>query len=582
MKDTYNWDVEIKLEEIDVDVLKQEIVSIAKEINGYKGNVVPNLLKVLELDDQLSIILSHIYTLYSHQADMDLADAKKNGELQLIKSFYYEIIDQLSFIVPEILSFDSDDLIKIAHKPEFSIYKKMLLDLVKSKQYTLSDREENVLAKVGEVTSVSYDIYSTLTNAEIEFDKITDKTGQVLDMDESKWAIYSQSYDRLLRQNAFKSLLNGYKKYKQTISTIYLSHLKSLKFYTNVRGYNSPRHRALYNNSIDEVIYDNLVEVINDKAYVNHEYIKLRKDIMNLDEMHLYDLYAPIVKDVTNVYSYDAAHELVINSLKVLGDDYVEDIKTAFTNQSIDVYPTKGKRSGAYSGGSFDTKPYILLNYTDTLNDVFTLTHELGHSMHSLNTNNHQPYVNSNYKIFVAEVASTVNELLLYNYLKKQDIDINYKKFLISYNLDQFRTTVFRQTMFAEFEQESNMLFYNNEEVNEEILSDLYYQLNRKYFGDHVIIDEEIKYEWLRIPHFYYNFYVYQYATSFCISQIIVDEILKGNQQMLNDYLAFLKAGDSINPIELIKTMNIDITSKQPIIKAMEIYKETIEEFKNL
>ncbi len=579
---SYNWDVSSQLSDIEIEQIKLSVINIKDKLISYKNNVVENLYDVLELDEELSILLSKLYVIHSHISDVDLSDAKASGNMLAISSFYHDIVNQLSFVIPEILESETEKLIQIANKKEFKKYNKMLLDLIKSKKYILSQKEEKILSMASEATSTSYDIYSTLTNSDMKFKDITDSKGQSYKMDESKWSVYSQSYDRVLRKNAFISLLEGYKNLKQTISTIYLSYLKTQKFNTNVRGYQSPRQKALFNNDIDVEIYDNLVSAVNESVHINHDYIKLRKEMLGVDNLHLYDMYVPIIKDINTVFEYDNAKDLVINSLSILGEDYLNNIIISLTNNSIDVYPKENKRSGAYSGGSYDTKPYILLNYTNTLNDVFTLTHELGHSMHSLYSNKHQEYVNSNYKIFVAEIASTVNELLLYNYLLEKEKDDDMRRYLLSYNLDQYRTTVFRQTMFAEFEYKSSKMFFDGDDINEEILSELYLDLNKTYFGKDIEVDELIKYEWLRIPHFYYDFYVYQYATSFCVSQLIVDKILSGDQVMIENYLEFLKKGDSQDPITLIKELGIDITKKETIINALNIYKQTINKLREI
>lgn len=579
------WDVEsvYTLDQIKLD--RHQVKEYCQEILALKGVIclnVNNLNKVLDLENKLSILIEKLYVYFSHINDQDLGSAKASGDLLDISNFYHEISSQLSFVAVEILATDIDILNRYVGDQILNKHKKQLIELIESKKYILDDKSELILSKASDALSTSYDIYSTFVNAELTFDNVLDVDGNELPMNEASWSKYSQSFDIVLRRNAFLSLMNGYKKYKQTISTIYISYLKTQKFQTEIRGYDNPRFKALYNNQIDEKIYDNLINAIHENIDINHDYMKLRQSILKLDELNLHDVYVPLVNDVNTTFEYNNARDLVLESLEILGEEYLSEIKLAFSEKYIDVYPNDGKRGGAYSGGSYLMKPYILLNYTDTLNDVFTLTHELGHSMHSKFSNMNQDYQNSHYKIFVAEIASTVNELLLFNNMMSKDIDLSTKKYLLNYNLDQFRTTVYRQSMFAEFEYESSKLFFEGEMINEEILSNMYFDLNVKYFGSEVNINEEIKYEWLRIPHFYYNFYVYQYATSFCIATKIVSEILGGNLVMKKNYLEFLKTGDSVRPIEAIKKLNIDITTTKPLDDALKEYRLRLDELKQL
>ncbi len=583
MKNT--WDVSSLFNEQELKITKELIIKLQKEIIEYKGKVcknINNFLQVLNKSNQLNELMDEIYIYHAHQEDIDLANSELAGAALQMNTFIHEVYNELAFITPEILQTDEKLLINYAEDSMLKNHKKEILELIEQKQYVLDKKSEEMLAQISEATSSSYDIYSTLTNAELKFEEVLDKDNQLNELTEAKWSIYSHSQDRVLRKNAFNSLFAGYEKYKQTITTIYISYLKTQKVFTQVRKYENPRQKALFNNQIDEKIYDNLISAVHEKMDYNHEYLKLRKECLDYDELHLYDVYAPIVELTKEEYSYLEAQQLIISAVKPLGEQYVNQIKDAFINESIDVYPAPAKRSGAYSGGSYTTKPYILLNYTNTLNDVFTLAHELGHSMHTKNTNLHQLYQNSHYKIFIAEIASTVNELLLFNDMYQKEEDITIKINLLTHNLEQFRTTVYRQTMFAEFESITSKMFFNNEVVNEEIFSKLYYDLNKKYYGDDVEIDELIKYEWLRIPHFYYNFYVYQYATSFCIATKIVKEILLKNECMIKNYLAFLKLGDSVQPIEAIKLLGIDITTSTPLVEALEEYHLQLEELKKL
>lgn len=584
MSKEFMWDVENIFSSEDIEMYKKKCQELTEKIISKKGNIndVDTLLLVFQLENELSEILESLYVYFSHINDQDLSNSTSSGNLLMIGTFYHEIASKLSFVSSEILQIDEKKLKEFSNDKKLEGFKNQLDDLIEQKKYVLDTKSEEIISLANEAVSTSYEIYSTLVNAELKFDSISDTDMQTHPMNEAKWGQYSHSYDRELRKNAFISLMQGYENLKQTITMIYISCLKEQKFSSIVRGYKSPRFKSLYNNKIDEKIYDNLITSVQKNLDTNHRYIELRKKVLGYSELHLYDVYVPIVSDVNTKFDYNVAQNLVINALKVLGDDYVDVVKTSFKDNWIDVYPNDAKRSGAYSGGSYGSKPYVLLNYTDTLNDVFTLIHELGHSMHTFNTNKSQKFQNSHYKIFIAEIASTVNELLLFNYMLDDTKDIEIKKYLLNYNLDQFRTTVFRQTMFAEFESTTSELFMSNEMINEEILSNIYLELNKKYYGSAITIDELIKYEWLRIPHFYYNFYVYQYATSFCIATKIVKEILNGNMKMRDDYLVFLKLGDSVSPIDAIKTLGIDITCTEPIDDALNEYKMRLEQLEKL
>ncbi|MGL5021410.1 MAG: oligoendopeptidase F [Mycoplasmatales bacterium] len=582
----YTWDIANYFkDQKEIEDLKAELNRSVKAIVSFKGKIldsVDNLYNVLDLENYVSMKLSTLYVYYAHILDQDHTNAKAQSDVLSITNFYYSISAKLSFIVPEILDGDTENLKSYIEDDRLKDFKKGLIELLDQKQYTLSEKEEKIMAQSGSIRSSASEIYSTLTNADMKFENVLDGEGNSLVMNESNWAIYSHSYDRKLRENAFNMLNDTYGLFDRTITSIFINHLKSVKFSVDVRGYKSPRQMALFNNQVDEEIYDNLIKSVNKNLNINHEYIKLRKEKLGVKQLHLYDVYVPIVEDVEGVYSYQTAKQLVVDSLAPLGDEYANNIKLALDNRCVDVYPNEGKRSGAYSGGSYETKPYILLNYTDTLNDVFTLIHELGHSMQTKYTNENQTFQDSHYKIFVAEIASTVNELLLFEHMKKQNISDDIKAYLINYNLDQFRSTVYRQTMFGEFEYEASKLVFDDKEVNNEILGELYLKINKSYFGKHMNVDDNIKYEWLRIPHFYYDFYVYQYATCFCIATKVVSEIINGNTKMVDNYLEFLKLGDSVKPIDLIKTLDIDITKSQTIDDALNIYAKNLEELKEL
>ncbi len=586
IKSESTWDIiEIYKNKEEIDKVRCQISEKTDKLCKFKGQITSDIdvfVSFLELDAEISKKLATLYVYHSMLLDQDHNNDEAQGELLLIQNFHVTIMTSLSFVIPEILNEEQDKLTSLINNEKTKPFKKQLMELLDQKKYLLSEKEERIMALSSAVTSSAYDIYSTLTNTEINFETIIDSNSKEFELSEGKWGSLSQSYDRVLRKNAFYSLLNGYKNYEKTITSIYIANLKASNFNVEARGYKSSRHMALTNNLVEEQIYDNLIKAVRNKLSYNHDYISYRKDQLELSDLSIYDVYVPIVPNVEQKFPFDEAKDLVIDSLAPLGLDYVNNITTAFNERYIDIYENKGKRNGAYSSGSYETKPYILLNYTNTLNDVFTLTHELGHSMQTKYTNENQTFQDSHYKIFVAEIASTVNELFLFEHMINKDIDVKMKKYLLNYNLDQFRSTVYRQTMFSEFEYQSHLLLEKKQEINSNVLSKLYYDLNVDYFGDDIEVDDLIKYEWLRIPHFYYDYYVYQYATCFCIATKVVKEILSGNTQMKTNYLEFLKLGDSVTPIELVASLGIDIRDSKQFEEALDIYSDNLEKLKKL
>lgn len=547
----------------EINLIEKEVVSLVA-LKGQIAECPTNLLVVTNLYHKICRKLEKLYVYHSHMLDTDHGNGESQATLQKTKNLYVQTMSKIAFVIPEILSADQAKISEFILADQYlKEYEKFFKDLQAEQKYVLSDSEEKIMSMTQSMSSSTYEIYSTLTNADLKFADITDSTGKKIAFDESKWSSVAISEDVKLRKSAFQSLLHAYSDLENTFASLYINHVKSLVFKTNVRGYDNPRQMALFNNQIDEKIYDTLVDITNENLYLNHRYLELKKAVLKYDELNMYDMYVPLISGVDREYDYTEAKKHVYNASAVLGDEYQEIIKRAFNEKWIDVYPNKGKRGGAYSGGSYDSKPFVLLNYTNKLNDVFTLAHELGHSGHTYLTNKNQPYQYSHYKIFVAEVASIVNELLLFDYLVRDDNTSKKQKvYLLNYFLDQFRATVYRQTMFAEFEAKSKALVFNNQDVNGEILNNLYYELNKNYFGSNVNINEEIKYEWMRIPHFYMNYYVYQYATSYMVALKVTKEILEGNQAMKENYLEFLKLGDSIKPVDLIKTLGIDMTDR--------------------
>ncbi len=578
MNKTYMWSLDRVYEsneriQMDINYVTNEVEKLVQYENKVCENPT-NLLVVVNLYHQIFRRLETIYVYHSHKLDQDHGDAKAQAANTKIKNLYVSVSSELSFIIPEIAKADSSVIMKWVESDEHLMaYHKFFEDVYFTKDYVLSNAEERIMSLSSMVNSSTYDVYSALTNADLKFESIEDRLGRELPMDENMWAKYSTDEDRRVRRSAFNSLLSAYGNLENTFASLYINHVKSLIFKTEARKYDNPRQMALHNNQIDEQIYDVLIDVVSDNVELNHRYLKLKQELLGLDELHMYDMYVPIIEGVDRDYDYAEAKKLVYLASEKLGEEYQAIMQQAFNEKWIDVYPNEGKRGGAYSGGSYDTKPFILLNYTKKINDVFTLAHELGHSAHSYLTNNNQTYQKSHYKIFVAEVASIVNELLLFDYMiSREDTRRDEKLYLLNYFLDQFRATMYRQTMFAEFEAISKAKIFNNESVNTKILNRTYYELNEKYFGKEVKIDEQIMNEWMRIPHFYMNYYVYQYATSYAVALKVAKEIIEDNETMKENYLEFLKAGDSKAPLELIAMLGIDMHKR-------DIYEEAFVGF---
>ena len=461
-------------------------------------------------------------------------------------------------------------------------YKHYFDDLFRQKSHILSRDAEEILALTQSFSSGANDIFSVFNNVDIKFPVIKDENGTDVQLTHAKLNLFMESSDRNVREAAFKGLYKSYDDYRNTLAAIYINSLKKDKFYATVRKYPSSRAMFLGDGNIPESVYDNLVETVSDNLGLLHRYISLRKKIMNVDELHLYDVYTPLVDAYNKNISYQNAKEMVLEGLKPMGEEYISLLKEGFNNGWIDVYENEGKRSGAYSWSVYGTHPYVLLNFQPNLNNVFTIAHEMGHALHSYYSNTNQSYSNAAYKIFVAEVASTCNESLLINHLINKAEDKKEKAYLINHFLEQFRTTLFRQTMFAEFENIVHGMVDRGEAINCDIMCEKYYELNKKYFGDDIILDKEIEMEWARIPHFYSSFYVYQYATGFSAAVALSKKILDEGEKAVEDYKKFLKAGCSDYPIEVLKYSGIDMSKKEPVVLAMKMFEQLLDEFEKL
>lgn len=562
----------------------KELIPNVSKYEGKLASSAETLYELLQLQDHLLERMGKLYSYAHMRYDQDTTNSFYQGLDDRAKTLYTEVASALSFIVPELLAIDSNKLTEfLQEKQELQLYEHAIKEINLQRPHVLPAEQEALLAQAGDVLGSSSNTYGMLNNADLAFPPITDENGHEVEVTHGRYIRFLESEDRRVRHDAFKAVYDTYGKYKNTFSSTLGGQIKKDNFLASVRNYKSARHAALAANNIPETVYDNLVETIDKNLHLLHRYVKLRKKILGVDQLHMYDLYTPLVKNVKMEINYDEAQEIILNGLAPLGEEYLNVLKEGFNNRWVDVHENKGKRSGAYSGGAYGTHPYILMNWQDNVNNLFTLAHEFGHSVHSYYTRKTQPYAYGNYSIFLAEVASTCNEALLNDYLLKTLEDEQQRLYLLNHYLEGFRGTVFRQTMFAEFEHLIHQKAQNGEALTADLLTNEYYALNEKYFGkEDIVIDQEIGLEWARIPHFYYNYYVYQYATGFSAATSLSKQILAEGEPAVSRYFEFLKAGSSDFPIEVLKKAGVDMTSTQPIQDACTVFEEKLTEMESI
>ncbi len=580
------WDLEVIYKDSsefmkDYNSLKEEI----KEILSYKGKILEsakNLLEFLKLSDKLERKLYKLYY-YAHLSfDVDTTNTKSQELVGLVTKLMVDYSEMTSFAMPELLKEDYKTIEKYyQEESELLDYKYNLEQIYRYQKYTLSENEEKILSTLGDSLGASEDIYESLTDSDMTFGNII-VDGKEVEFTESNYSTFIEDKNRDVRKQTFEILFNTYSKYQNTIANTFKYNIETNSKIAKIRGYNSSIEASLYGDNINIEVYDNLIKTVRDNLDTLYDYYDLKKEVLKLDELHLYDIYASMVSDVSKKYTFLEAKEIVLEGLKVLGNDYEQKLERAFKERFIDIYNNKGKRGGAYSSGFYDTNPYILLNFEGNYNDVTTLAHELGHSMHTLYSCENNPYQTSGYKIFVAEVASTVNELILVKYLIKKTDNKQEKLFLLNKLLELFKGTIFRQTMFAEFEKKMAADSENGVILTNEYLSQEYYKLVKDYFGEDVVIDDLIKYEWMRIPHFYYNFYVYKYAIGLSAACKIVHDIETKGEEAVNKYLSFLKTGGSMDPADELLVCDVDIKNPKFIEDAISMFKDIVTEFREI
>ena len=585
INEKYNWDLSKiykTIDEFDIEYekVKKEIEEYSKHETIMLENAT-NFYNALNDYYKISRTLDKLYSYSSLLFDENTSNNTNQTLKMRVSNLYDNWSKNSCFLTTNILKKEYQEIEKYYNEePKLLEYEIDLKQTFRYKPHTLSDSEEKLLSSMSKLFNNNHQTYSLLKDSDITFGNIKDEEGKEIELTCSNYSVYIESKDRRVRSDAFKTLYKTYKQFINTFASTLNGSITEKTTYAKIKKYNSTLESTLYSDELSIDIYNNLVKTVNDNLDILFKYYDLKKEILNLDELHLYDIYIPIVSDYEKKYSFEEAKELVINALKILGNDYIEILQEGINNRWIDVYPKKAKRTGAYSGGAYDTYPYVLLNYQEKYNDVSTLAHELGHSMHSYYTRKNNPYQYGHYSIFVAEVASTVNELLLSKYMLSISNDDNEKLFILDNLMTLFKSTIYRQTMFAEFEQDIYNCAEQDIPLTADFLSNKYYELNKTYFGDNVIVDEEIKYEWSRIPHFYYNFYVYKYATGLSAACQIVDNILTGKENAVENYKEFLKVGSTKNPIDSLKIAGVDLNKKEVIESAIKMFDETINDFK--
>ncbi|QZT35114.1 oligoendopeptidase F [Caldalkalibacillus thermarum TA2.A1] len=583
----YKWDLtKIFKSDEEWEEAFQEVKSLLPSIKEYEGRLMESadtLLEALQLRDEIGKKLGKVY-IYAHlKKDEDTTNSKYVAFENRAASLHVEVASAVSYFSPEILRADESTVRSYLRENEaLQVYEHYLDQLLRQKEHTLSTKEEAILAQVGELASAPNDIFTMINNADMKFPTITDENGEEKELTHGRYIQFLESKDGRVRQDAFKAMYDTFKKQRNTLAATLNANVKKDVFYARVRKYRSSLEASLDRDNVPVRVYENLIAAIQEALPVFQRYMKLRKKALGLDELHMYDLYVPLVQDVEMKYTYEEAKQLVRDSLQPLGEEYLAVVDEGFNSGWIDVYENVGKRSGAYSSGTYGTPPYILLNYQENLDNVFTLTHEMGHSVHSYFSCKEQPYIYSDYTIFVAEVASTLNEALLTHYLLQKTNDPKQRMYILNHYLESFRGTVFRQTMFAEFEKLIHEKVEEGEALTADRLSELYYDLNLTYFGADVVVDQDIAMEWARIPHFYYNFYVYKYATGFAAATALSQQILNEGKPAVDRYLSFLKSGGSDYPIELLKKAGVDMTSPEPVRQALRVFERTLTEMEEL
>ncbi|MEK3828111.1 MULTISPECIES: oligoendopeptidase F [Paenibacillus] len=562
----------------------EEVSSMMKKASEFQGKLnQPDVLKAsFEFEDEIGLKLERLFVYARMHQDEDTANPTYQSLSQKAQKLGVRVGEALSFVTPEILSLPDSELDALIKNESLSAYTFTLEEMKREKAHVLSQAEEALLAQVGNLSQAPQTIFSMLNNADLKFPRIKDENGKEVELTHGSYIQFLENPNREVRERAFKAVYETYAKQKNTIAAALNANVTKNMFYANVRKYPSVMEMNLYGDNIPTDVYNNLVDTIHESLPLLHRYMDLRKKLLSVDQLHMYDLFAPLVDEYKMDITYEEAKKTVKEGLAPLGKEYAEALQAGYDNRWIDVYENENKRSGAYAWGAYGTHPYVLLNHKDNLNSMFTLAHEMGHALHSHYSDTTLSYRDAQYTIFLAEVASTTNEALLMDYMLNKSTDPKEKLYLLTYYADQFRTTVFRQTMFAEFEKIIHERAEQGEALTPQLLSEIYYDLNVQYHGKNMVVDKDIEMEWARIPHFYNSFYVYKYATGFSAATSFSKQILEEGQPAVDRYLGFLKSGGSDYSINILKKAGVDMSTPQPIREAMSVFKELIEQMEQL
>ncbi len=564
-----------------------QTMDLCKEMKAFQGTLgdsAKQLLGYMKKQDEAAFHMSRVYVYANQRSHQDTAVSKYQGYASKADTLMVAYQSAASFAGPEILALPEEKIAQFyAEQPELENYRRAIDEILRGKEHTLSKEEENLLAEVGEIAVGPSNIFSMFNNADIKFPYITDTEGNKIQISHGNFIQMMENKDRSVRHQAFDSVYHTYEKFGNTVAATFTSHLKQENFFAKARHYSSTRAMHLDAGNIPESVYDNLIETVHKHLPAMYEYMAKRKEILGVDKLHMYDLYVPLVDEFDKSYTFEEAKEVVAKGLAPMGEEYLSILQEGFENRWIDVFENENKRSGAYSWGCYGTHPYVLLNHKDNLNSVFTLAHEMGHAIHTYYSSKTQPVTYAEYLIFVAEVASTCNEALLMQYMLDQAKDEKERRYLVNHMLEEYRTTLFRQTMFAEFEMIVHKKLAEGESLTKESLNQIYHDLNVLYYGPDMVVDEEIDCEWMRIPHFYTSFYVYQYATGYSAAMAFSKKILEGGQPAVDRYVSnFLCGGSSKDPIDLLKNAGVDMSTPQPVDEALMVFEEYLKMFKEM
>lgn len=582
IEDLYKDDEDCKR---DYELLKSRIPELTK-FRGRLGESAEVLLSMQKLSDELNQLLEKVYVYANQRLHENTDNSTYQNLASQAQGLLVELSESLSFVEPELMELP-DGIIEtfLDENEELLVYRQYFENIIRQKKHVLPTEQEQLLAAMGEVAESPKDIFSMFNNADIRFPEITGEDGHPVQVTHGRYMSLMQSRNRQVRKDAFEAMYGVYGDWRNTLAAMYRANVKQEAFLAKAHKYTSDLEAALDGSHIPVKVYDQLIEAVHESMPLMYRYMKLRKKLLGVEELHMYDLYVPVIEQDHSEIPFEQAKKTVLEGLAPMGEEYLHLLREGFDHGWIDVYENQGKRTGAYSWGAYGTHPYVLLNYQGTLHDVFTLAHEMGHALHSWYSDEHQPYIYAGYRIFVAEVASTCNEALLIHYLMEQSKKAGDRKktmYLMNYFLEQFRTTLFRQTMFAEFEKITHGLQEQGETLTADRLCEIYYDLNKLYFGEEICVDQEIAMEWARIPHFYTPFYVYQYATGFSAAIALSKQILEKGAPAVEQYKKFLKGGSSMYPLELLKMAGVDMEQKAPVQDALAVFAQYLDEMERL